>query len=542
MARCQGALFSAALAVMIAVPAAAQIGGHPYEISGTAGVFSPDIRARMQTSPAYNGSLGWRFGPTLSIDLQGTWAPSHADSGAASDEHDHNFFLGGADLRIGLRPFYRPLVPYLIAGVGYASSHTTGHTPDYFARGAATLGIGVLANVHDQRTYVRFQIRDVMFRDRDQMEFSNHVAVTAGLHYVWGGRAMDQDRDGVRDALDQCPNTPLGATVDAHGCPHDVDGDGVLDGLDKCNDTPKGCKIDAGGCSLDADGDGVCDGIDQCPDTPKGATVDATGCPHDTDGDGVLDGLDKCNDTPKGATIDANGCQSDADNDGIFDGLDRCPNTPEGLKVDSNGCPIEVSEKETQLLDTGTIRIQNIEFDTGKATIKPESYPVLDDVARILQQYPTLEFEIGGHTDNTGDPEKNVALSEARADSVLEYLRSHYPNLPTSQYKARGYGAQRPIAPNTSVLGRQRNRRVEFKVTNTEVLRTERERRRFLRKDEPTPGAPTSPAPTDTTKAPGGAPPSPPPVAPAAPAAPADTTKAPVIRLNPAPADTTKPH
>ena len=103
MARLQGALFSAALAVLIAVPAAAQIGGHPYEISGSAGLFSPDIRARMQTSPAYNSSIGWRFGPTLSIDLQGTWAPSHADSGAASDEHNHNFFLGGADLRIGLR-------------------------------------------------------------------------------------------------------------------------------------------------------------------------------------------------------------------------------------------------------------------------------------------------------------------------------------------------------------------------------------------------------------------------------------------------------
>ena len=527
MARCSGALLSAVLAVCLAVPAAAQIGGHPYEISGTAGVFSPDIRARMQTGPAYNGALGWRFGPTLSIDLQGTWAPSHADSGASSSDRAHNFFLGGADLRVGLRPFYRPLVPYLIVGGGYASSHTTGHTPDYFARGAGTLGIGLLANVRDQRTYVRVQVRDMLFRDRDQMEFSNHMAVTAGLHYLWGGRPMDQDRDGVRDALDQCPNTPLGAVVDAHGCPHDADGDGVLDGLDKCNDTPKGCKIDGSGCSIDSDGDGVCDGLDQCPDTPKGATVDATGCPHDADGDGVLDGLDKCNDTPKGCTIDANGCQSDADGDGVCDGLDQCPNTPTGLKVDPNGCPIEVSEKETQLLDTGTIRIQNIEFDTNKATIKPESYPVLDEVARILQQYPTLEFQIGGHTDNTGDAAKNVTLSQARADSVLEYLRVHYPNLPTSQYKAVGFGAEHPIAPNTSVLGRQRNRRVEFKVTNTDVLRIERERRRFLRRDE---------------SAPGGAPPSPPPVAPAAPSAPADTTKAPVIRLNPAPADTTKPH
>src|SRR5262249_47832569 len=218
------------------------------------------------------------------------------------------------------------------------------------------------------------------------------------------------------------PNTPIGAKVDAHGRGIDSDGDGVYDGIDKCPGTPKGAKIDKNGCPIDSDGDGVPDGIDRCDSTLKGAKVDANGCPMDSDGDGVLDGIDQCENTPKGAVVDAKGCPIDADGDGVADGLDQCPNTPAGLKVDASGCPIEVSEKETEPLDTGMIRLQNINFDTGKATIHPESLPLLDEVASILLQYPGLTIEIGGHTDNTGTRPKNVALSDARAKAVLGYL------------------------------------------------------------------------------------------------------------------------
>src|SRR5262249_48982187 len=113
----------------------------------------------------------------------------------------------------------------------------------------------------------------------------------------------------------------------------------------------------------------------------------------------------------------------------------------------------------------------------------------------------------GGHTDNKGKPAMNDSLSQARADSVLAYLKTK-PGLDASQYTARGYGLTRPIAPNTTELGRAKNRRVEFRVTNTEALPIGRETRRFLRKDEGAPGnpappapvVPTTPAPADTTK------------------------------------------
>lgn len=91
----------------------------------------------------------------------------------------------------------------------------------------------------------------------------------------------------------------------------------------------------------DSDGDGVKDSIDQCPNTPAGHAVDARGCPLDSDGDGVIDGLDECPNTYRNATVDIRGCELDDDNDGVVNRLDDCPNTAAGVRVDVNGCEIK---------------------------------------------------------------------------------------------------------------------------------------------------------------------------------------------------------
>ena len=171
------------------------------------------------------------------------------------------------------------------------------------------------------------------------------------LSVVTGG-SIDSDGDGVNDAVDQCPATPTGETVDANGCSSsqlDVDADGVFDNADQCSNTPTGETVDANGCSssqLDADADGVFDNADQCPATPTGETVDTNGCSSsqlDADADGVFDNADNCSNTPTGEVVDATGCsltQLDTDNDGVNDAVDLCPTTPSGETTDANGCSL----------------------------------------------------------------------------------------------------------------------------------------------------------------------------------------------------------
>lgn len=75
------------------------------------------------------------------------------------------------------------------------------------------------------------------------------LEIYLGLNYYLG-KPKDQDKDGVPDRLDYCPDTPVGAKVDENGCPLDSDGDGIYDGLDKCPNTPPGVKVDVNGCPL----------------------------------------------------------------------------------------------------------------------------------------------------------------------------------------------------------------------------------------------------------------------------------------------------
>lgn len=273
------------------------------------------------------------------------------------------------------------------------------------------------------------------------------------------GCPTDSDGDGVVDGPDACPDTPAGALVDAAGCPTDEDVDGVFDGLDRCPATPTGARVDPEGCPIDGDQDGVFDGLDQCPRTPTGVAVDQTGCPRDTDGDGVNDAFDRCPDTPPGTPVDATGCPLavDSDGDGVPNDRDRCPNTAPGQSVDATGCP------NLFVMEEGRARplvLRGVRFETGKSALRPESYAALDEVAASLLANPTVRIEIAGHTDNTGSRALNQRLSLQRAQAVRAYLASK--GVRPDRMVARGYGPDRPIAPNTTPEGREQNRRVEL--------------------------------------------------------------------------------
>ncbi len=252
--------------------------------------------------------------------------------------------------------------------------------------------------------------------------------------------ATDTDRDGVSDEDDRCPMDPedLDGFKDSDGCPElDNDMDGVSDIFDRC-----------GADAEDRDG-----------------FQDEDGCPDlDNDMDGVADAQDKCP-TERGAPADGGCPVYDRDNDGVGDSFDRCAEEPETKNgyLDEDGCADTKPQRVEITADQIVIK-QRINFATGKATILPDSFPVLDDVATALKDYPQLRVEIGGHTDNVGDDTGNQRLSKSRADAVFEYLLSKGVAAP--RMFTVGYGETRPIDTNMTDTGRNNNRRVEFVIIN----------------------------------------------------------------------------
>jgi len=106
--------------------------------------------------------------------------------------------------------------------------------------------------------------------------------------------------------------------------------------------------------------------------------------------------------------------------------------------------------------------LRNVFFDTGSASLRPESTPELNRLARLLKENPGLNVRINGHTDNVGSPEDNQALSEARAKAVYNFLLGQ--GIEDERLSYIGFGESRPVASNDTAEGRQRNRRTEFEV------------------------------------------------------------------------------
>ena len=108
--------------------------------------------------------------------------------------------------------------------------------------------------------------------------------------------------------------------------------------------------------------------------------------------------------------------------------------------------------------------LKRIEFEFDSSRISPVSYPILDEVVSLLQANPTIaKMVVEGHTDDMGTAEYNQRLSEERAASVMAYLVDK--GVDAGRLRAKGYGLTMPRAPNHTDEGRQRNRRVEFHIT-----------------------------------------------------------------------------
>jgi OmpA-OmpF porin, OOP family len=317
----------------------------------------------------------------------------------------------------------------------------------------------------------------------------------------------DRDGDRIADKDDACPDQAGDAAY--NGCP-DRDGDGIIDSKDECPDS-KGMMA-FNGCP-DTDGDGIADKYDACP-REKGSKAD-NGCPpKDLDNDGIADKDDLC--PNEAGTKENNGCpsatvstistgsssssssSSSSTNIVRNDGLEISPDAVVTGTFIDNGSVVKsediiirtdrvvigdgssnisenavykgtidggstttstITSAETAVFDEA---LYGIEFETGSAVIKTSSYGILNRVYEVMKRRSGFNFEISGHTDNVGNGDSNMRLSDARAKSVFNYLTKK--GISSGRLTPRGYGDTNPVADNGSAAGRAKNRRVQFNI------------------------------------------------------------------------------
>ncbi len=178
------------------------------------------------------------------------------------------------------------------------------------------------------------------------------------------------------------------------------------------------------------------------------------GAGADADGDGIADKNDKCPNIP--GPKELMGCP-DTDMDGIADIDDSCPEI--AGSESNNGCP-EIATRDIDIMKEA---LYGVYFDTEKATIKSESYTILNRVVSVMKDNPYYRLSVQGHTDSDGEADFNLQLSKDRAQSVRNYLVSKGIN--ASRINTAGYGETKPVSTNATEEGKALNRRVEFKLS-----------------------------------------------------------------------------
>jgi outer membrane protein OmpA-like peptidoglycan-associated protein len=393
--------------------------------------------------------------PSVEIGIRGGYFPLSFLGGelegmvaAAESDADGGATVLAARLHVVAQLPYWSIVPFAAVGVGYwgVLNDVSGDDTDP----AFHYGGGAKLNV-TRNLAVRLDVRDTITNQRGDGSYPHNIEALAGANLVFGRvvAPKDSDRDGLIDSRDQCP---LEAGTLPNGCPvRDSDADGIMDPDDRCvmevGLPPTGCPI------RDADEDGVADAEDQCISEKGGAP---TGCP-DGDQDGFLDRADRC---PAVSGVAPDGCLADADGDGFLAADDRCPDeaeTKNGFE-DADGCPDELPAEVKNFMGV----IAGIEFDRDQAEIRPTSEIALEQALSVLSTYPSLRIEIIGHTDNRGSREHNVELSLRRAEAVKAHFVAR--GIDPSRISSKGEGPDVPLTTNDNQAGRQKNRRIEFRV------------------------------------------------------------------------------
>jgi OOP family OmpA-OmpF porin len=374
-------------------------------------------------------AISYIQGLTNHLDIASTLSASFLDypiPGKALQNDNYLLLEGAVTGNLKLVPDNYWVDPFITLGIG--ASKFKGYYGAF-----APVGIGVQVNLFD----------DAFFLLNSQYRVP--ITENVGYHFyhsVGFGGALTKRKV---PAPVELPKLPV--------INYDRDNDGVPDSVDRCPDTYGLAKLK--GCP-DRDGDGIADIDDKCPDVPGLARYQ--GCPiPDRDKDGINDEEDKCPDVPGLARYQ--GCPiPDTDKDGVNDEEDKCILEPG--PASNFGCPLideTIIKKINKLL-------QNVYFATGKSNLLPKSFPPLNEVAKVMNDNPHFYANIDGHTDSTGQFDKNMVLSNDRAASVMTYLVGK--GVKAEHLTSTGYGPTKPIASNKTAAGRALNRRVEMHVRN----------------------------------------------------------------------------
>ena len=455
-ARAALAVFVGAGLVVVAGKAAAQPKkeGVKFEIgvAGGAHLFANNVELGVAddptlTSPKNSPLFGLRLGlvlhPMFAIEAEGVGMPTKA-----RDTLNSTFIDGvRGSLIYNIAPGESAggkFIPFVLADAGMlniASASNDGYTDikkdtDFVFHG----GVGAKYYFNDM-VHLRVDARALGVPNTKPKSYSVDWEFMAGIGFTFGGTEPAAP-----------PPPPL---------IKDSDNDGIPDDRDRCP-TQAGPKENGGCPDKDSDGDGVVDRKDKCPD--KAGPPERDGCPEeDRDHDGIVDEKDKCPDDPedKDNFEDEDGCPDpDNDKDGVLDAQDKCPTEPETKNgyQDDDGCPDEVPAKVKKF--TGVVK--GINFRRNSADIKASSFPLLKEAVKVFRDYPDLRVEISGHTSNEGKRDFNMKLSRKRAESVKGFLTS--AGIDESRIGTVGYGPDRPIEDNETKEGREKNRRIEFRL------------------------------------------------------------------------------
>jgi OmpA-OmpF porin, OOP family len=375
-------------------------------------------------------SLTYSEGLTNHVDIQGRLSASFLDLPIAGRAPFYgDFLLTEADASFLLKMLSDKywVTPYLNVGIGasmYKGTHFGAYMP---------IGGGLQINFYDEA----FLLINSQYRVYAAANNNYHF-----FHSIGFAGNIGKPRNAIAEKK--------AVVVEV---PKDTDGDGIFDKDDDCPTVGgiakyKGCPVP------DSDKDGINDEEDKCP-TVYGIAKN-NGCPViDTDKDGINDEEDKC--VNEAGEARYQGCPiPDTDKDGINDEEDKCKDVA-GVST-NQGCP-EIAKEVMKKIEFAA---KNILFESSKSILKKESNKPLNDIVKILKENPELMLDIEGHTDNSGVAEKNVVLSQDRANTVLAFLKSK--GIDEARLTATGFGPDQPVADNKTVAGRAKNRRVELKL------------------------------------------------------------------------------